>query len=177
MLQPPSSARNQDTTVSPTVLSFRPLQSNDQDKLWHWLHVALWDPPPAGLRPIEVLQMPGVRIYAEDWGRLSDVGVVAQVNGIDAGACWVRLLPMGVGLAFIDESTPQLGIALEPQFQRKGYGQALMLNALAAAREAGFSKVSLTVHPANPAQTMYERCGFKKVGMRNGFHLMVAGGV
>jgi ribosomal protein S18 acetylase RimI-like enzyme len=86
----------------------------------------------------------------------------------------VRLLPMGVGLAFIDESTPQLGIALEPQFQSKGYGQALVLNVLAAAREAGFSKVSLTVHPANPAQTMYERCGFKKVGMRNGFHLMVA---
>jgi hypothetical protein len=106
------------------VLSFRPLQSNDQDKLWHWLHVALWDPPPAGLRPIEVLQLPGVRVYAEDWGRLSDVGVVAQVNGIDAGACWVRLLPMGVGLASVDEFTPQLGIALEPQFQRKGYGQA-----------------------------------------------------
>lgn len=157
------------------MLGFRPLEAKDQDKLWHWLHVALWDPPPAALRPIEALQSPGVRIYAEEWGRPSDVGVVAQVNGVDAGACWVRLLPPGVGLASIDGSTPQLGIALEPQFQRRGYGQPLMLQALAAARAAGFSKVSLTVHPENPARYMYERCGFKKVGLRNSFHLMVAG--
>ncbi len=156
------------------MLGFRTLEPKDQDKLWHWLHVALWDPPPAGLRPLEVLQSPGVRIYAEDWGDPSDIGVVAQINGEDAGACWVRLLPPGVGLASIDELTPQLGIAIEPQFQRRGFGRLLMLQALAAAREAGFAKVSLTVHPENPAQYMYERCGFKKVGLRNGFHLMVA---
>jgi ribosomal protein S18 acetylase RimI-like enzyme len=158
------------------VLGFRSLEPKDQDKLWHWLHVALWDPPPAALRPMEVLQAPGVRIYAEDWGRPSDIGVVAQVNGVDAGACWIRLLPMGVGLASVDASTRQLGIALEPPFQRKGYGQPLMLKALAAAREAGFAKVALTVHPANPAQHLYERCGFRKLGLRNGYHLMVAGG-
>lgn len=158
------------------MLGFRSLEPKDQDKLWHWLHVALWDPPPAALRPMEVLQAPGVRIYAEDWGRPSDIGVVAQVNGVDAGACWIRLLPVGVGLASVDASTPQLGIALEPHFQRKGYGQPLMLKALAAAREAGFAKVALTVHPANPAQHLYERCGFRKLGLRNGYHLMVAGG-
>lgn len=158
------------------MLGFRSLEPKDQDKLWHWLHVALWDPPPAALRPMEVLQAPGVRIYAEDWGRPSDIGVVAQVHGVDAGACWIRLLPMGVGLASVDASTPQLGIALEPPFQRKGYGQPLMLKALAAAREAGFAKVALTVHPANPAQHLYERCGFRKLGLRNGYHLMVADG-
>lgn len=74
------------------MLQFRALIAEDQTKLWHWLHVALWDPPPAGLRPIEVLQVPAVRIYPEEWGKPSDVGVVAQVNGVDAGACWLRLL-------------------------------------------------------------------------------------
>lgn len=156
------------------MLAFRPLVAADQDRLWHWLHVALWDPPPAGLRPIEVLQAPAVRIYAEDWGRPSDVGVVARVDGTDAGACWMRALPAGVGLAFVDEATPQLGIALEPRFQHQGHGRALMLAALAAAREAGYRQVSLTVHPENPAQAMYERCGFRHRERRNGFHLMVA---
>lgn len=51
-----------------------------------------------------------------------------------------------------------------------------MLEALAAAGRAGYKQVSLTVHPENPAQFMYERCGFAKVGTRNSFHLMVAGG-
>jgi ribosomal protein S18 acetylase RimI-like enzyme len=156
------------------MLSFRPLLATDQDILWHWLHVALWDPPPAGLRPIEVLQSPGVRIYAENWGRPSDVGVVAQVDRQDAGACWMRLLPLGVGLASIDEATPQLGIALDAAFQHRGFGRPLMLEALAAAGRAGYRKVSLTVHPENPARFMYERCGFVEVGTRNSYHLMVA---
>jgi ribosomal protein S18 acetylase RimI-like enzyme len=155
------------------LLRFRILTGEDQQRLWHWLRVALWDPPPAGLRPIEVLQAEGVRIYAENWGRPSDIGVVAQVGGVDAGACWLRLLPAGVGLAFVDEDTPQLGIALEPEFQHRGFGRPLMLEALAAARKAGYRQVSLTVHPENPAQTMYERCGFRKVERRNTYHLMV----
>jgi len=155
------------------MLRFRPLTVSDQDKLWHWLHVALWDPPPAGLRPVEVLQSPGVRIYAENWGLASDVGVVAQVGGADAGACWMRLLPAGVGLASVDAATPQLGIALEPEFQRKGYGRALLQAALEAARQAGYRQVALTVHPQNPAVALYERCGFRKVELRNHYHLMV----
>ena len=111
----------------PAVLSFRPLTANDQTQLWQWLHIALWDPPPAGLRPIETLQVPGVRIYAEAWGQPpTDVGVVAQVDGVDAGACWMRLLPMGVGLGSIDAQTPQLGIALLPAYQHQGHGRALM---------------------------------------------------
>lgn len=156
------------------MIRFRPLLAHDQDKLWHWLHVALWDPPPAGLRPIEVLQTPPVRIYAEHWGRPTDIGVVAQVDGKDAGACWMRVLPAGVGLASVDETTPQLGIALEPPYQHRGHGRALMLAALQAAQAAGHRQVALTVHPQNPARQLYERCGFRPREVRSGFHLMVA---
>lgn len=156
------------------MLSFRPLTPDDQDKLWHWLHIALWDPPPAGLRPVEVLQLPGVRLYAEHWGRASDVGVVARVNGADAGACWMRLMPAGVGLASVDDVTPQLGIALEPAHQHQGHGRPLMLAALAAAREAGYRQVSLTVHPQNPARHLYAQCGFRRIEQRKHYDLMLA---
>lgn len=156
------------------MLRFRPLITADQSQLWHWLHLALWDPPPAGLRPLEVLQHPGVRIVAEAWGRPTDVGVVAQVDGQDAGACWLRLLPVGEGLASVDGATPQLGIALEPALQHQGHGRPLMRAALQAARDAGYERVSLTVHPQNPARFMYESCGFRRVGLRDTYHLMVA---
>jgi ribosomal protein S18 acetylase RimI-like enzyme len=155
-------------------LGFRALVTDDQDRLWDWLHVALWDPPPAPPRPREVLQSPPVRIYAEGWGRPTDVGVVAQVDGQDAGACWMRLLPAGVGLASVDAATPQLGIALWPAFQHRGLGRPLMLKALEAAGQAGYRQVSLTVHPQNPAIGMYERCGFVRRELRNTYHLMVA---
>lgn len=155
------------------MIEFRPLTSDDQEQLWNWIHIALWDPPPAGLRPREVLQDPGVRIYGEDWGLPGDVGVVAVLDGADIGACWMRLLPPGVGLAAVDEQTPQLGIALLPEHQHKGHGTRLMHEALAAARLAAYRQVSLTVHPENPAMALYERCGFRKQGVRNTYQLMV----
>jgi len=161
--------------MHPAALRFRPLTTADQAQLWHWLHIALWDPPPSGLRPIEVLDSPGVRIYAEEWGRSTDVGVVAQVDAVDAGACWIRLLPIGIGLASIDAATPQLGIALLPQYQHQGYGRPLMAAALKAAKWAGYSRVSLSVHPDNPARHLYESCGFRNVETRNSYHVMAAG--
>lgn len=157
------------------LLTLRPLLAADQSRLWHWLHVALWDPPPAGLRPIAVLDDPRVRIYAEDWGRPGDIGRVAVVAGVDAGACWLRLIAEGAGLAHVDEHTPQLGIALEPEYQRKGYGTLLMRATLHAAWDHGYPQVSLTVHPENPAIAMYEACGFRKRELRGTYHLMVAG--
>jgi ribosomal protein S18 acetylase RimI-like enzyme len=156
------------------MLDFRELARSDQEQLWNWLHVSLWDPPPAPLRPREVLQLPQVRIYAEAWGQPGDVGVVAQVDGADAGACWMRLLPEGVGLAYVDAHTPQLGIALDPPYQHRGFGEPLMRAALAQAREHGYKQVALTVHPQNPAIRVYERCGFRRIGVRNTFHHMLA---
>jgi ribosomal protein S18 acetylase RimI-like enzyme len=85
----------------------------------------------------------------------------------------MRLLPAGQGLAFVDAGTPQLGIALEPQFQHKGYGRQLMLETLAAAARAGYTQVSLTVHPDNPAQYLYEACGFRRIGLRGTYLLML----
>jgi GNAT superfamily N-acetyltransferase len=156
------------------LLAFRTLTTADQDNLWHWLHVALWDPPPAPPRPLEVLRSPGARIYAENWGRPGDIGVVAVIEGKDAGACWMRLLPLGTGLASVDPTTPQLGIALDHEYQHKGYGKHLMLEALARAWRAGHQQVALTVHPENPARFMYQGCGFKQVEVRSNYWLMVA---
>jgi len=156
------------------LLHIRPLLASDQQSLWHWLHIALWDPPPAPLRPIEILQDPGVRLYVEGWGRPTDVGVVAVVDGQAAGACWMRLVPDRQGLAYVDDDTPQLGIALTPEFQHRGLGKPMMKAALATAWQHGYRKVSLTVHPENPARFMYEACGFTTTGFRNTYHLMVA---
>lgn len=157
-----------------TAFHLRALLPSDQDILWDIFHVALWDPPPAPLRPREVMQHPEVRIYAEDWGRREgDVGVLMEVDGEAAGACWMRLVMGGKGLSYIDDATPQLGIALFPKFQHCGLGEPLMRAALAAASEHGYRQVALSVHPQNPAQNLYRRCGFVQVDVRRTYLIMV----
>jgi ribosomal protein S18 acetylase RimI-like enzyme len=157
------------------VTRIRPLEPRDRALLWELLHVALWDPPPAPLRPRAVLELPEVRIYAEDWGKPGDVGVLAESepDAEPMGACWMRLITGGAGLGYVDDATPQLGIALFPQFQHQGHGEPLMRAALNAAAAHGYERVSLTVHPENPAIRLYERCGFRKVDLRRTYHLMV----
>ena len=157
----------------PGAFTTRPLEAADQSDLWDWLHLALWDPPPAPLRPREVLLKPEVSIYAEGWGRKGDVGVVG-VDDEPVGACWMRLIRGGAGLGYVDDETPQLGIAIRPEFRGRGFGRRLMLAALEAARAHGYRRVSLTVHPLNPAIALYESCGFEMRGLRNTYHLMVA---
>lgn len=156
------------------MFTTRPLLPMDQSALWDWLHVSLWDPPPAPLRPRELLQDPRVCIYAEGWGREGDIGVVGEVDGKPIGACWMRRLRGGVGMGYVDDDTPQLGIALLPAFRGQGLGRRLMVAALEAARAYGYRQVSLTVHPLNPAIALYESCGFEKRETRNTYHLMVA---
>jgi 8-oxo-dGTP pyrophosphatase MutT (NUDIX family)/ribosomal protein S18 acetylase RimI-like enzyme len=160
-------------TLANQMHHHRPLQSNDQALIWDLLHIALWDPPPAHLRLREVLDDERVRIYAENWGKDGDVGVIALLDTQAIGACWMRLLPEQQGLAWIDEATPQLAIALLPDFQQQGYGTSLLRSTLDAARASGYRQVSLTVHPQNPAKSLYVRCGFQEVGQRNGYILML----
>lgn len=158
------------------ALRIRPLVVQDQPLLWEWLHLSLWDPPPAPPRPREILLDPRVRIYAEHWGRPGDLGAVGELEGEPGpiGACWMRLMPPDVGLAYVDPQTPQLGIALRAPYRHQGHGRRLMQAALAMARAAGVRQVALTVHPQNPAIALYESCGFAKAGLRNTYHLMVA---
>lgn len=152
----------------------RALQPSDQPLLWKIFHVALWDPPPAPPRPIEILDHPDVRIYAEDWGqREGDVGIVAEVEGEFAGACWMRLVKGGKGLSYMDDETPQLGIGLFPPYQHRGLGEPLMRAALEAAARHGYRRVALSVHPENPAQNLYRRCGFVQVDVRRTYLIMV----
>jgi ribosomal protein S18 acetylase RimI-like enzyme len=155
-------------------LTIRPLGAADQALLWDWLHLALWDPPPAPQRPREVLRNPAVSIYAEGWGREGDVGVAGIVDGKPIGACWMRRIRGGVGMGYVDDDTPQLGIALEPEYRGRGFGRRLMRAAFDAARAHGYRQVSLTVHPQNPAIALYESCGFEKREIRSTYHLMVA---
>jgi ribosomal protein S18 acetylase RimI-like enzyme len=139
--------------------TIRSLTPADQPFLWEMLYQALYvaadQPPPSR----EVIDQPDLARYVQDWGKTGDRGFVAidPATGQPIGAVWLRFLNgESQGYGYVDDATPELGIAVLPEYRGQGVGTAL-LNALVAAPPG---PMSLSVAADNPAVRLYQRFGF-----------------
>ena len=122
-------------------------------------------------------RVPGslVSRYVRGWGRPGDTAVVALEGGFPVGAAWFRLFPPAEpGYGFVDESTPELAIAVVPSKRGHGIGDELLQALIAKAKEGGYERLSLSVEPGNPARKLYERHGFEVVDEGDDAWTMVA---
>ena len=102
--------------------------------------------------------------YVAGWGRKGDAAAIAIDDARPAGAAWYRLFRGDEpGFGFIDESTPELAIAVVPSQRGKGIGSDLLAALMERARSEGFQALSLSVDRGNPALALYERHGFRKI--------------
>lgn len=111
------------------------------------------------------LSRPDLLTLLDGWGRRGDVALVAaDGHGTRLGASWFRLwTPERHSYGFVDAETPEIGIAVKPEFRNQGVGTSLFMTLLARARQEGFARVSLSVENANPARRLYSRFGFVPV--------------
>jgi ribosomal protein S18 acetylase RimI-like enzyme len=143
-------------------LTVRAVVVGDEPFLWRMLLEAAY----AGdeVDGVEALKdMPELARYVDGWGRPSDLGVVATRHGEPVGAAWLRLL-MGDNAAYgyVDDTIPEMAIAVDPALTGQGIGGALLQRLLLDA-ERMFAAVSLSVRADNPARRLYERFGFRPV--------------
>ncbi len=104
--------------------------------------------------------------YVVDWPRATDFGVIAEVDGVPAGATWARLLPADRrGYGYIADDVPEITLGVSPAFRRRGVATAILSELIAQARKASYSRISLSVNPDNPARGLYESLGFRKAGV------------
>lgn len=62
-------------------------------------------------------------------------------------------------------------VAVKKAFRKKGFGKALVENALSVAAEKGCSFITLEVRVSNlAAVSLYEKCGFLCLGERKNFY-------
>ena len=111
-------------------------------------------------------RVPGslVSRYVRGWGRPGDTALIALENGFPVGAAWFRLFNAAEpGYGFVDESTPELAIAVVPSKRGHGIGDDLLSALIQKAQSAGYGRLSLSVEPGNPARKLYERHGFAVV--------------
>lgn len=149
--------------------TIRPLLPSDQLLLWEMLYESLY--VPEGGVPFErnVVYQAGIARYVKDWGRENDSGfVAADENNQAVGAIWLRLLKgEEKGYGFVDERTPELGMAVLPAYRNKGIGTRL-LSRLIESTANSYEYISLSVAAGNPARRLYQRQGFEIVREENG---------
>jgi ribosomal protein S18 acetylase RimI-like enzyme len=129
------------------------------------LEAFFWDPA-VRRTPVDSLRSDSefVKLLAS-WGRPGDRAVIAVDGGTEVGAAWFRLwTPNHNSYGFVDASTPEVAMAVRLDHRGKGIGRALLTALIASARDDGFSALSLSVNPRNPARALYESLGFTKGG-------------
>jgi ribosomal protein S18 acetylase RimI-like enzyme len=140
--------------------TYRLITTHDQDFLWEMLYQAIYVPDGSPPPPRDTIFRPDLARYVQGWGQPDDVGILAMAEQKRAGAAWTRLLSGdNRGYGYVDDSIPELSIAILPEYRGMGIGAALLERLLAAARDR-YPGVSLSVTPTNPARRLYERAGF-----------------
>lgn len=80
------------------------------------------------------------------------------------------LLGMGCLWAILEEAHITI-LAVHPQYQRQGLGQALLYALLTAAFDRGLERATLEVRASNqPALSLYQKFGFKTAGIRRCYY-------
>lgn len=148
------------------MIIIREASSSDQPALDEMLYQSLHVPP--GRQPLsrEILQEHDISKYVADWGRPGDLAFIALDSETDdlLGAAWLRLLKGDErGYGYVDDKTPELGVAVAAGYRGQGVGSSLLEYLLEAAGVV-YGSVSLSVSKGNPALKLYERLGFRLVG-------------
>jgi ribosomal protein S18 acetylase RimI-like enzyme len=160
--------------TTPFSYKIRPAAPSDQQFLFEMMYQALFIEEGQEPYPRDVVHRPEIARYIKDWGRAGDLGFIAvdAQSNEPVGAVWSRLSSADdQGFAYIDDETPELGIALLPQYRGQGIGTALLKHLLEAAKNL-YSSISLSVSANNPAIRLYERLGFVTVDIRNKYPVM-----
>jgi ribosomal protein S18 acetylase RimI-like enzyme len=160
--------------TTPFEYKIRPAVSSDQQFLFEMMYQALFIEEGQEPFPRDIVHRPEIARYIKDWGRADDLGFIAEDarSNEPVGAVWSRLSSADdQGFAYVDDETPELGIALFPDYRGQGIGTALLKHLLEAAKNL-YPAISLSVSPNNPAMRLYERLGFATVDIRNEYPVM-----
>lgn len=149
----------------------RPIVGDETALLKEFLYEAIFIPegvePPAR----EVVELPELRVYTENFGtQKGDYCLVAETDGKAVGAVWTRIMD---DYGHVDNETPSLAISLYREYRGQGVGSQLLTEMLALLRQQGYRKVSLSVQKENAAVRLYRRVGFEIAGETEQEYLMV----
>lgn len=86
-----------------------------------------------------------------------------------------NIIGFAISQFILDEAT-LFNIAIDPEFQGKGYGKQLLLELFEQLKQKGIATVWLEVRESNPARKLYDSLGFNEVDIRKNYYPTPDGG-
>lgn len=152
-------------------LLIRKIREEELELLKDFLYEAIFVPEGAEPPGREVIDLPDLRLYIEDFGsRKGDHCLVADFGGKVVGAVWTRIMN---DYGHIDDDTPSFAISLYKEYRGQGIGTRLMIDMLELLKSKGYRQASLSVQKENDAVRLYEFVGFRIVEENEQEYIMV----
>ena len=149
--------------MSPTI-TIRPIRAHEVILLENFLYNAIFIPEGLEKPPRDIIHLPEIACYIKDFGRESDLCVVAETENQLIGAIWTRLFSgTNRGYGYIDSQTPELSMSVLEPYRNQGVGTRLLKAMLEKLRGEGYTQVSLSVDKLNYACKLYRKFGFETV--------------
>ena len=145
-------------------LNVRDLKWDEIVHLERFLYDAIYIPPGSAKPDKLIIKIPELITYIKDFGKDSDLCLVAEINGKLIGAIWAREFPENErGFAYVDDKTPELSMSVDENHRNSGIGTKLMIKMIERLKNLNYEQVSLSVNKLNYAFRMYLKFGFEEV--------------
>ncbi len=121
-----------------------------------------------------ILEKKDLAKYYKNWDSKREIGFIARYEDRDIGAVWCRFFPYyDQGFGYVDESIPEMRIAVYEEYQNRGLGQILMEHLFSRLKHQGVKGVSISVHENNSAKKAYQSLGFITISRDEHLHTMI----
>ncbi len=156
-------------------LEIREIKLEELERLEDMLYEAIYQPDEKNLIPKEVITLPEIRVYIDNFGKSKDdYCLVADLNGEIVGAVWTRILSGNIkGFGYIDNDTPEFAVSLYKEYRNQGIGTRLMTAMIDHLRKSAYKQTSLNVKKDNYAVRLYKNLGFEIIEEDNDDYLML----
>ncbi len=153
----------------------REIEKNEIDRLEDMLYEAVYQPDKNNTIPREVIKVPRVYAYIDDFGKYNDdYCFVADLNGRIIGAVWVRIITGKIkGYGNVDNQTPEFAISLFEEYRNQGIGTKLMNKMINHLQKSGYKHTSLSVQKENYAVKLYRKVGFEIIDENDEDYIML----
>lgn len=143
-------------------INIRELESKEIIHLDNLLYEAIFIPEGHEKPDRGIIKIPELFCYIKDFGRDSDLCIVAESHGNLIGAIWTRIFTeTEKGFGYVDSKTPELSMSILKNYRRQGIGTKLLSAMIEKLSQSDYEQVSLSVDKQNYAFKFYLKFGFE----------------